>query len=95
MVFRSDNSIRFHVTCPTRLIFREIKDGGPGGEAPRESSGVSKEKMVGRMVNTIFVRLRKKTVQGGKRLFYLSIPGGGTIPIEKMKDLLTPLSDHF
>ena len=36
---RSEISIHFQVACSTRLIFREGKDGGSGGEAPWKSSG--------------------------------------------------------
>ena len=53
-VFKSENSIHFQVTCPIRLTFEKIKDGGSRGRSLLGKQGrlegrqaSNKEKIVG------------------------------------------------
>ena len=67
-VFRYGNSIHFQVTCPAKLIFREISTGCPGGEAPRESRGVwgPLGTPMWEGANCFFAAERHVTKEGGK-----------------------------
>ena len=39
---RTDGRLLLKITSPTKLIFREIQDGGPGAKLPGKAEGFGK-----------------------------------------------------